>query len=153
MEDVALFFHLVGAFLFFAGIVLAGATFESARKRERPSEIALLLSITRLAALLVATGGVLLPIFGLWLVELGHFGYGSVWVVAAIVLYAGAMALGALGGQRPKRARQMAAQLAREQAAVSDELRALLNDPASRAANYVSLAMVLAILMLMVFKP
>ena len=54
MKEVALSFHLLGAFLFLAGIVLAGATFESARRRESPSEVALLLSITRLAVLLIA---------------------------------------------------------------------------------------------------
>jgi hypothetical protein len=36
---------------------------------------------------------------------------------------------------------------------VSDQLRALLDDRGSRAANYGSLAIVLAILVLMVFKP
>ena len=33
MDDVALFFHLIGALLFVAGIVLAGVAFEFARRR------------------------------------------------------------------------------------------------------------------------
>lgn len=67
-------------------------------------------------------------------------------------LYPIALVLGGLGGQRPKRARRLATQLATEQAPLSVELRALLDDPLSRAANYGSLAIILAILVLMVFK-
>jgi uncharacterized membrane protein len=152
MDDVALFFHLLGALLFVAGIILAGAAFEVARRRERPAEITLLLGLTRIGVVLVAVGGLLLPVFGLWLVHLGGFGYGSGWVDAAIALYLVALALGGLGGQRPKQARRLATQLAAEQTPVSVELRTLLDDPLSRAANYGSLVIVLVILVLMVFK-
>lgn len=150
--NVALFFHLLGALLFVAGIVLAGAAFEAARRRQQPAEIALLLSMTRIGVLLVAVGALLLAAFGLWLVHLGSWGYGSGWVAASMALYAVALALGGLGGQRPK-ARKLASRLAERDAPVSDELRALLDDPVSRAENYASLLVVLVILVLMVFKP
>jgi uncharacterized membrane protein len=136
-----MFFHLLGALLFVAGIVLAGTAFEAARRRARPSEIALLLGLTRIGVLLVAVGGLLLPIFGLWLVHLGHFGFGSGWVDAA------------LAASDRKQARQLATRLAAEQAPVNEELRALLDDRLSRAENYASLLVVLVILVLMVFKP
>jgi uncharacterized membrane protein len=152
MDDVALFFHLLGALLFVAGIILAGAAFEVARRRERPAEITLLLGLTRIGVVLVAVGGLLLAVFGLWLVHLGGFGYSSGWVDAAIALYLVALALGGLGGQRPKQARRLATQLAAEQMPVSAELRTLLDDPLSRASNYGSLVIVLVILVLMVFK-
>jgi uncharacterized membrane protein len=153
MDNVALFFHLLGALLFVAGIVLAGAAFEAARRREQPAEIALLLGLSRIGVALVAVGGLLLPVFGLWLVHLGHFGYGSGWVEAGIVLYVIALALGGLGGRRPKQARQLGSRLAEQQAPMNDELRVLLDDPVSRAQNYGSLAVILVILVLMVFKP
>lgn len=153
MENVALFFHLLGALLFVAGIVLAGAAFEAARRRERPTEIALLLGLTRIGVALVAVGGLLLPIFGLWLVHLGHFSYSSGWVDATIAMYVIALALGGLGGRRPKQARQLAKLLAEHDAPMSEELRGLLDDPVSRAENYGSLALVFVILVLMVFKP
>jgi len=50
-----MFSHLLGALLFVSGLVLAGAAFEAARRRQRPSEIALLLGLTRVGVLLVAT--------------------------------------------------------------------------------------------------
>lgn len=100
MNDVALFFHLLGALLFVAGIVLAGVAFEVARRRERPAEIA---------------------------------------------LYVISLALGAAGGRQPKRARRLATRLAAEGSPASGELRALLDDRSSLAANYASAALVLAI--------
>jgi uncharacterized membrane protein len=153
VDDVALFFHLLGAFLFVAGIVVAGVAFESARRRERPAEIALLLSTSRIGVLLVAVGGLMLPVFGLWLVHLGDFGYGAGWVDAALALYVVTLVLGALGGQRPKRARHLATELASRGEAATPELRALLDDPRGRAVNYAAGAIVVAIVVLMVFKP
>ena len=150
--NIALFFHLLGALMFVAGIVLAGAAFELARRRERPAEIALLLDLTRIGVLLVAVGGLLLPVFGLWMVHLGHWGYGSGWVDWAIGLYALALVLGGLGGQKPKRARELAGRLGADGAPATDELRALLDDRISLASNYASLGVVIGIVVLMVFK-
>jgi uncharacterized membrane protein len=151
--QLALFFHLLGALLFVAGIILAGVAFEAARRRQRPADIALLLGLTRMGVALVGIGALLVLGFGLWLVHLGGFGYGAGWIDAAIVLYLAALALGAIGGRRPKQARRLATRLAAEDVPASAELRALLNEPLSLAANYTSAAAVLAILVLMVFQP
>lgn len=99
MVDLALFLHLLGALLFVAGIVLAGVAFEAARRRERPSEIALLLGLTRIGVVLVGIGALLLLAFGLWLVRLEHLSYGAGWISTSIVLYIVALGLGAVGGQ------------------------------------------------------
>jgi uncharacterized membrane protein len=152
-EDWALFFHLIGAFLFVAGATVAGVAFDAARRRRRPSEIALLLGVTRGGVLLVGLGAVIVLPFGLWLVHLGHWGYGSGWVDAALALFVVTAVVGALGGQRPKRARKLAERLAREDDEETAELRALLDDRLALAANYLSIALVLAIVVLMVFKP
>lgn len=153
MEDVALFFHLLGAFAFVAGTIVAGVAFETARRRTTPAEIALLLSLSRIGVVLVALGTLLVLGFGLWLVQLGDWGYGAGWVDAALGLLAATVVLGTIGGQRPKRARKLAAQLVAEGAPVSPELRALLDDPATLAVNYASALLLLAIVALMVFKP
>jgi cytochrome c-type biogenesis protein CcmH/NrfG len=62
------------------------------------------------------------------------------------------LALGGLAGQRPKRARLLAEQLAAQDQPVTPDLRALLDDPLSRALNHLSAAIVIAIIALMVFK-
>ena len=87
MYNVAFFFHILGVLLFVAGLAVAGVAFEAARHRQRPTEVALLLGLTRVGVLLVAIGGVLAGVFGLWLVHLGHWGYTSAWVVSATALY------------------------------------------------------------------
>lgn len=153
MYRVALFFHLLGALLFFSGIAVAGIASEVARRRTRAGDVALVLSIARLGVLLVASGGLLLPVFGLWLVHLGHWGYGSGWVDWALGLYVLAMLLGGIGGRRPRQARVRATALAARGEAVDAELSALLDDRMSRAVNLASLCAVIAILALMVFKP
>ena len=153
MENIALLFHLLGAFAFVAGTIVAGVAFETARRRTTPAEIALLLSLSRIGVLLVALGTLLVLGFGLWLVHLGDWGYGAGWVEAALGLLAATVVLGTIGGQRPKRARRLAARLASESAPVSDELRTLLDDRATLATNYLSALLLLAIIALMVFKP
>ena len=150
---VALFFHLLGVLLFVSGIVLAGAAFEVARRHDDPAQIALVLGLSRIGVLLVAPGSLLVLGFGLWLVDLGGFGFGETWISAALGLFVVALALGGAGGQRPKRARLLATRLAEERAPVSTELRALLDDPLSLAVNYLSSLIVVVILALMVFKP
>jgi uncharacterized membrane protein len=151
--EIALFFHILGVLLFVAGIVLAGVAFEIARRREAAAEIALLLGLTRVGALLVAAGGLLLLGFGLWLVHIERLSYGASWIQGAIGLYVLALLLGGIGGQRPKQARRLATRLAGDGVPATGELRALLDDRLSLAANYVSAILVLAILALMVFKP
>jgi uncharacterized membrane protein len=153
VDNVALFFHLLGAFLLVGGTVVAGVAFEAARRRDNPREIALLLGLTRIGVLLVAAGTLLTLAFGLWLVHLGHWGYGSGWVVSALVLFALMVVIGAAAGQRPKRARKLAVRLRDEHAGSTPELRALLVDRAALAANYLSALLLVAIIAVMVFKP
>jgi hypothetical protein len=153
MEDVVLFGHLLGVLAFVSGIVVAAVALEAARRRERASEIAMLLGLTRSGVALVGLGGLLLFVCGMWLVSLEEIGFGTGWVAAAIVLFLAAVLLGGLGGQRPKQARLLATRLAEEGDGASAELRALLDDSRSRAANYGSSLLILVVLALMVFKP
>lgn len=153
MEKAALFGHLLGAFLLVAGTAVAGAAFEAARRRVLPAEIALLLSLARAGAALVGVGMLAVLGFGLWLVHLGRWGYGAGWVDAAIGLLVAAGLLGGFGGQAPKRARKLAARLAADGAPASADLRRLLSDRAALTANYVSALLILAVLVLMVWKP
>jgi len=46
-HDVALLMHLAGAIGFFAGIAPAAAAMGAARRRERPSEVAVVLALAR----------------------------------------------------------------------------------------------------------
>jgi len=152
-DEWALFFHLFGAFLFVSGVVVAGVAFEVARRRRRPSEIAVVLGLSRIGVALVGLGTPLVLAFGLWLVHLGGFGYGSGWLDAALGLFVCVAVLGAVGGQGPKRARRLAERLAKEGDVESAELHAFLDDRVTLAINYAAAVLLVAIVVLMVFKP
>jgi uncharacterized membrane protein len=153
MQNVAFFFHILGVVTLSSGIVVAGVAFEAARRRDSPSEIALLLGLTRAGVALVGAGSILVGAFGLWLVHLGNFGYGSGWVDTSIGLFVVALVLGSFGGQRPQQARLHAAELARTGSSADAKLHALLNDRVSLLENYASLLLLLAIIAVMCFKP
>ena len=112
MENVVFFFHILGVMLFVAGILVAGTAFEVARRRQRPSEIALLLGLTRVGVVLVAIGTVLAGVFGLWLVHLGNWGYGTGVGGRVDRLVPGGDRVRWVGGRRPKQARLLASRLA-----------------------------------------
>jgi uncharacterized membrane protein len=153
LYDLALCLHLLGAFSLVSGTVLAGVGFEAARRRVSCAEIAILLGLARIGAVLVIGGTLLVGGFGLWLVALGRWGYSTPWVDAAIGLLVFVVVIGAVGGQRPKRARKLAAALTPLQLPPSEELRALLDDRVVRVLNYLAAATLLAIIVLMVVKP
>ncbi len=151
MYEWALFFHLLGAFSFFAGLAVAAVAQTAARGRTRPSEISLLLRAARWGVLLVGFGTLLVLGFGFWLVHLTGYGFQG-WIVAALALLGIALVAGGIGGQAPKRARRLADRLA-EQDEASPELERLLNSRAADALNVTAAAAAIAILVLMVWKP
>jgi len=151
--DLALCLHLLGAFSLVSGTVVAGVGFEMARRRTNCAEIALLLGLARIGAVLVVTGTLFAAGFGLWLVDLGNWGYATPWVDAAIGLLTLVVVIGSIGGQRPKQARKLAANHAAEDLPPSAELRSLLDDRSAIALNYLAAIALLAIIVLMVVKP
>lgn len=151
-HELGLLAHLFGAFLFFGGALVAGVAFETAARRQRPSEVALLLGLARVGALIVVAGAVLVLGAGLWLAS-DVDQLGETWVLVSLALFLLSLVLGAIGGQGPKRARRLASRLAEAGDTTTSELQRLLADPLSRVANYASAALVLAILVLMVWQP
>ena len=148
LDEVALFLHLVGVVTLFAGMAVAAVGLAAARRRERASEIALLLGLTRIGVVLVAAGLVLAVACGFWLLDLTEFDLGDGWVAAALGLILAGAILGSLGGRRPKQARLLA-----ERGADVPELRRLLDDRLSLWLNAAAAAAYLAVLALMVWKP
>jgi uncharacterized membrane protein len=104
---------------------------------------------------LVAAGGVVLVGSGLWLIEVsnGFYSLGDGWIAGALGLLVLAFVVGAIGGQRPKRARLLAERLAAGNETSPVELRALLDDRLSLALNYAAALLVVAALVIMVWKP
>jgi uncharacterized membrane protein len=151
-----LFLHVTGAFLLVGGSVVAVVLNVSAMRRERPSEVTLLLGLVRFAVAAIGAGVLLTLVFGLWLVSAApeDYSYGSFWVIAAVVLWVVSNALGWRGGERDKQTRELAERLATEgDDAPSPALRARLRDPVSLVLPYGSGVAVLLILVDMIWKP
>ena len=148
-----LFFHLLGAFCFFAGAAVAGTLQIGAMKREKPSEILTLLRLTRVGVLIVVVGAVLTIVFGVALAS--HLGYGltPAWIRAALGLWIASIVLGALGGRTARHARYRAEELAAAGDRPDEELRALVRHRPSLLLSYASSVLLLAILVLMVWRP
>jgi uncharacterized membrane protein len=151
--DWLLFVHVSGAFLLVAGAVVAGVVQLSTLGRERPSEIALLMSVTRRAVGVLGVGSLLTLVFGIWLAENRQYGVTDEWVLASIALWVLSQALGGAGGRMERHTRELAERLAAAGDAPSPELRLRLRDPRALALSYSSSVALIAILVLMVWKP
>jgi hypothetical protein len=151
--ELVLCLHVLSAFTLVAGVVVAGVGFEVARRQQGSAEIALLLGLTRIGALLVMAGALGAAGFGLWLVDLGDWGYGTPWVDVAIALLTTSTVVGAVAGQPAKRARRLARRLAADRQPPSAELRSLLDGRAALFLNYCSAVILVGIIVDMLVKP
>ena len=153
--DWLLFLHVTGAFVLVGGTVVAGVLTLAALRRERPSEIAALLGLIRISLPFIYAGVALTLVFGLWLVhEAGQgYSYTDAWVIAAIVLWVVANALGGAGGRRQEEARRFAVDLAELGDTANADQRARLVDPVGIALSLASGVAVFAVLALMIWKP
>ncbi len=153
MATWLLFFHLLGAFLFVAGAFVAGVLQVAAVRHDRPSDVALLLRLTRVGVVLVIVGGLAALGFGIALANEAGFDLGSGWLTASFALWIGSFVLGAVGGRTARHARHLAERLAAEGNEPSEELRGLVSHRPSLLLSYASSACVFAIIVLMVWKP
>ncbi len=153
MTNLLLAFHLLGAACFFAGGALVGVLQLKAIRQERPSQVYAFLRLAPVGAALVGTGALLTLGFGIALAEHKGLGLSPAWIQASLGLWVAAMALGAFGGRRARRARHLAENLAAEGDAPSPELRALVSARRPLWASYASFALLVVILVLMVWQP
>jgi uncharacterized membrane protein len=149
----ALFLHVTGAFLLLGGAVVAGVFNIAAIRRERPSEIAALLRLTRWGVVSVSIGVLMTLAFGFWLIDIVGYGYGETWIVLAFLLWIVANAIGGVGGKRDKETRLLAERLAEEGDAPAPELRARLRDPVTIGLSWGSGLLFVVVLALMIWKP
>jgi uncharacterized membrane protein len=151
--DWLLLIHILGAFLIFSGSIVAGILQLAATRRERPSEIALLLGLMQPAVIAIGVGAIVTLGLGLWLADDAGYGIGDGWVIAAIVLWVVANALGSAGGKPLGRAAELAQRLAADGDRPSEQLQCAVANRRALVLSYASFAALVAILVLMVWKP
>jgi uncharacterized membrane protein len=149
----ALFLHVTGAFLLLGGAAVAAVFAVAAIRRERPSEVAALLRLTRWGVMSVSIGVLMTLAFGIWLVDIVGYGWGQTWIVLAFVFWIVANALGGIGGRREKETRLLAERLAAEGDAPAPELRARLRDPVTLCLSWGAGLLFVVVLALMIWKP
>jgi uncharacterized membrane protein len=102
---------------------------------------------------LVPAGAVTALVFGFWLMDLSGLGLDDGWLAASLGLLVLSAVLGALGGQRPKRARLLAERSDTPDGPVPEEVRRLLADRLSDGLNVAATLAAVAVLLLMVWQP
>jgi hypothetical protein len=154
--DWLLFLHIASAFALVAALVVFWSIAIAARNVDRPVESLRYFNIARPANILVAIGTIGTLIFGIWLaINSDAYHPWDWWVLLAIVLWAISGATGQRGGQTYQEAQKLATQLAGEGRGdePSAELRTRLQDRQAMWLNVVSSVAVLAILVIMIYKP
>jgi uncharacterized membrane protein len=152
-DDTILFLHLAGGFLFVGGSIAAAVLRAAAMRRDRPSEIALLLRAVRPAVPLVGGGLVLAVVMGFWLADRLGYGLGAGWLSATFALLAWIAVVGSVAGRQDRHTRELAERLAADGDAPGAELSQRLRDPLNLALNASLLAAITAIVALMVWTP
>ena len=148
-----LFLHLAGAFLFVAGSFTAATLRIAATRRERPREIALMMRAVRPALPLIASGLVLVLVFGFLLADRLGIDLDSTWLTATFALLGWTVIVGGVAGRQDRHTRELAEQLAAEGDAPSGELTRRLRDPLNLALNASLLVATISIVAMMVWKP
>ena len=152
-EEGILFLHLAGVLLFVGGSLAAALLRLAAMRRERPSEIALLLRAVRPVVPVVAGGLVVTIAAGFWLASDLGLSLSATWLTLTFVLIGWMLVVGAIAGRQDRKTRELAERLAAEGDAPSAELARRLHDPLNLALNASMLIAVVAIVALMVWKP
>jgi uncharacterized membrane protein len=145
--------HVVFAIVFLVGIAAAAVLNVQALRAARPSQVARAFRRVRPVALVVTIALLVQLATGLVLVRHKHYSYGDAWIVASIVLWIAANALGGIGGNRDRETRAVAERLESEGDRPSEELRARVRDRTSLALSYGAGFAGIAILILMLTRP
>ena len=151
--EALLFGHLVGAFLFVSGGVLATVSRVSAMRRERPSDIAAAMRGARTAIPLIGTGLAIAIGFGVWLTDRLGLDLGTSWLSWTFALLGWTVVVGAVAGRQDRHTRELAERLAAEGGVSTPDLARRLRDPVNLALSASLLAATIAIIALMVWKP
>lgn len=156
--DWLLFFHLLSAFLLVGGALAFHTLGFFLLKRDRPSEVATLFGIGRPFTFAIQIGALGVLVFGVWLAyadqRAPRYGITDEWVIAAIVLWVIANALGFRGAMIYEHGTKLAQRLVAEgNDNPSTELRAIIRSPQAAVMTWASTLLIVAILVLMIWKP
>jgi uncharacterized membrane protein len=153
-SDWLLSLHLLSAFALVSGVVAIAAVNVAAVRRDRPSEIALLMRLGKVPQIVLQAGLVGVLVFGIWLaIDLDQYSITDGWILASIAVWIVGSALGGIGGARAQRVHVEVERVAAAGDVATPELLAQVRDRSRVALHTGSGLATLLILILMIWKP
>lgn len=152
-EQVALYFHLLGAFLFVSGCVAISILRFSAIHSQDTAEIVTLLNTAKKVVPVVVVGYVITVAFGLWLAKIEGY-WDRPWLQICIVLTGAMLLIGGLAGREDRKTREMASTaILGGSVRPDDKLQDRLQDSMVCGMNGSMLVGIFVVITLMIFKP
>ena len=154
-DDWALAVHVLSAFAYVGGVVLFWVLIVAVRRVETPEETIRMEPIVKVGNVAVGIGAVGTILLGIWLAfALDGYAIWDGWIIAALVLWAIAAAVGQRSGVEYTKGMTKAKELeAAGQTGPSSELLALNRTSAGVVLHALASIAVLLILLDMIFKP
>lgn len=155
LYDWLLALHVLSAFAWVAALVLYTVIIVTGWRLSVPGDVVRVFRISRVGDALIAVGMIGTIVFGIWLaLDVEAYEIWDGWIIAALVLW---LVAGAVGGQVGKvynGARDRAKALVDEgRDAPSPELSAMLRSQRGLVLHVLMIAAVLVLLIVMIYKP
>ena len=155
LNDWLLALHVLSAFAWIAAMVLYTVVIATGWRLTVPSDVVRVFRVSRVGDALIAIGMLGTIIFGIWLaLDVDGYEIWDGWIIAALILWLVAAALGGQVGKVYNGARDRARALVDEgRDASSPELSAMLRSQRGLFFHVLSILIVLALLTVMIYKP
>ena len=156
MYDWLLFLHVLAAFALVTALVIFSAVAIAGYRVETPGAALAYFRVAQPANVLIAAGGLLTLVLGIWLVfeAPGDYHLWDGWVIIALVLWAIVAGVGQRTGREYAPAEELAKQLVADGGdAPSAELNQSLRNPRALTFHAIAVGAALLLLIDMIFKP
>lgn len=155
LVEILLVVHLLGVFLIVAGAGTATILGPVMTRVRNTQALAALIRPGRIVPWLTHTGSFVVLVTGSWMVtEGGRYDFDQAWLMAAYVLWVIVMAISLLGlGPHQRELERLAEEAIESGDDENEELIAAVNAPRGMIMGNVANLIMLAFLLLMVFKP
>ena len=153
--DWLLALHVLAAFSLVAALVLYSTVIALSWKLAVPSDVVRMFRITRIGDAAIIVGSIGTLVLGIWLaIDSDDYQVWDGWVIAALVLWAVSMATGGRTGNVYNAARDRARALVAEGRDAPDaELSAMVRSSTGLALHTVTVVLIVALLVVMIYKP
>ena len=153
LYDWLLALHVLSAFSWIAAMVLYTVVIVAGWRLTVPSDVVRMFRVSRVGDALIAIGMIGTIVFGVWL-ALDEYEIWDGWIVAALILWLLGAAVGGQVGKVYNGARDRAKALVDEgRDAPSPELTAMLRSQRGAVLHGLLVLVVLALLVVMIYKP